>query len=71
MVEEAGMVGGQPFAVNRSRQGLARGGLAASGRPYLPTYIECTRRSEGPHRLSRDSQKRSHNFSLSEGTYFE
>jgi len=33
VVEEAGMVGGQPFAVNRSRQGLARGGLAALGCP--------------------------------------
>jgi len=32
-VEEAGMVGGQPFAVNRSRRGLTRDELAASGRP--------------------------------------
>lgn len=46
------MVGGQPFAVNRSRQGpRPRGGLAASGRPYLPTYIEYVHHSKGPHRL--------------------
>lgn len=39
------MVGGEPFAVNRPRRrnrDETRGRLAASGRPYLPTYTDCT-----------------------------